>query len=376
MSDCKKCGTIPGTILLRQKDLYCTNCFLANVNHKFRACIGKNRILSHKKQIENVLICLSGGPGSAVMSDLVCNAVTLNNHKKLGLTPIFFHIISSSDDMNVARSIITACNKKKHDIYLCHISEYLLAKKNKPIMNDIPIINKEADTKFRNLLNDMSSSTKNDYLIKIKRELFIWYAKELLCNIIFTAETSSTLAVNLISNLSLGRGSQVQHDIGFCDSRNDIKILRPLKEITFEELQHYININKLELLKEKAVHGNSLQSVIKLFVHDLQDNYQSTISTICKTAEKIGIQDDNNHTNKCSMCESCLSDTEYNLSALEATNYSRTVSIDQEKAKCLNNPIDQHSMFPHVKKYLCYTCSKNYLEIDPATLPVHFKHLT
>lgn len=49
--------------------------------------------------------------------------------------------------------------------------------------------------------------------MKIKRNLFLRAADELNCKIIFTAESTTQLAKRLLTNLALGRGSQVENDI-------------------------------------------------------------------------------------------------------------------------------------------------------------------
>lgn len=88
--NCKKCGSL-STVILRKKDYYCDDCFMVSTNHKFRACIGKNKVLSPN---ENVLIGLSGGLGSAVLLDLVHYGTSLENTKKLRITPFFIHLSS------------------------------------------------------------------------------------------------------------------------------------------------------------------------------------------------------------------------------------------------------------------------------------------
>lgn len=91
---------------------------------------------------------------------------------------------------------------------------------------------------------------------------------------------------------------------GFCDSRAEIKILRPMRDISHEELQHYIRVKELVCNNFSCTESkNSLQNVIKNFVVDLQDNFQSTISTVCKTADKIGVNDGPKNDNKCLLCE-------------------------------------------------------------------------
>lgn len=86
---CNKCDK-PGTIVLRKKDHYCEECFTASTNHKFRACIGKNKILSTN---EKVLVCLSGGTGSTVLLDLLYNGISMDSYKKLRVNVYFMHIL-------------------------------------------------------------------------------------------------------------------------------------------------------------------------------------------------------------------------------------------------------------------------------------------
>lgn len=77
----------------------------------------------------------------------------------------------------------------------------------------LPSKNLKLEQEFSNFINKMPSTISNDVYTKIKRSLFIRYAKLLSCNLVFTAETTTTLASNLLSNLALGRGSQVQNDV-------------------------------------------------------------------------------------------------------------------------------------------------------------------
>ena len=86
---CRKCGS-PGKILIRKEYCYCNDCFNINTNHKFRACIGKNRILSAN---DKVLVCISGDVNSVVLLDLVHIGISLNNHKKLRIIPYFLYIV-------------------------------------------------------------------------------------------------------------------------------------------------------------------------------------------------------------------------------------------------------------------------------------------
>lgn len=86
--NCNKCNSA-SSIILRKKDHYCNDCFVIGTNHKFRACIGKNKILSKN---DKVLISASGGPGSTVLLDLVHYGLSQDIHKKLRIVPIVLHV--------------------------------------------------------------------------------------------------------------------------------------------------------------------------------------------------------------------------------------------------------------------------------------------
>lgn len=76
-----------------------------------------------------------------------------------------------------------------------------------------------------------------------------------------------------------------------------------MKDIGKEELDYYVKIKKLDPVFKKNVKSSSLQSAIASFVSDLQENFQSTISTVCKTADKIGDCDADKASRKCRICK-------------------------------------------------------------------------
>lgn len=96
---------------------------------------------------------------------------------------------------------------------MVHLSDYLNTSCQLPEINCLPEVNCDVVNQFQSMLKSMPPTSMNDFLLKIRRTLFIKYAKLLQCNIVFTAETSNTLAINLLCNLAVGRGSQVQNDI-------------------------------------------------------------------------------------------------------------------------------------------------------------------
>ncbi|XP_073957441.1 cytosolic thiouridylase subunit 2 isoform X2 [Choristoneura fumiferana] len=319
--NCKKCD-ISGTVVLRRKDYYCGNCFITNINHKFRACIGKNRAISPH---EKVLVCLSGGRSSTVLLDMIYNGITISNHKKLRMTPFFLHLIDNNKNSEqIANTVVRQCKQYDFEVFMIHMSEYVSNSTNLPEPNSIPANNYEAE--LQAMLGSMTATS-------------------------------------------------------FCDARDGkVKILRPMKDISKEELIYYIKINNLNPIDQIDVKENSLQSVIGTFVTELQDSFQATISTICKTADKIGTDAGEETNQQCVLCECDLRMKNNKLTALDATNFSKMVSersnnihSNNDKLENLGDQESMKSMFPFINERLCYGCSRNYLEMDHCKLPCYIQ---
>ncbi|KAH8039835.1 hypothetical protein HPB51_009091 [Rhipicephalus microplus] len=89
---CKTCGNT-AHLVLRKKDAYCKTCFVANCTHKFRATLGKSKLL---KPGDKVLVAFSGGPSSAAMLRLLRDGFSEDTHKKLLFEPSLVYVEDSS----------------------------------------------------------------------------------------------------------------------------------------------------------------------------------------------------------------------------------------------------------------------------------------
>ena len=93
---------------------------------------------------------------------------------------------------------------------------------------------------------------------------------------------------------------------GFIDERNDVLILRPIREFTSKETTFYAVMRKLEFITTKTLVTNtglksSLQRMTESFVNGLQTEFPSTVYTIFKTGNKLESSDPNSH-QKCIVC--------------------------------------------------------------------------
>ncbi|KAL3859280.1 hypothetical protein ACJMK2_009506 [Sinanodonta woodiana] len=80
---CMKCQE-KAVLITRVNDAFCRSCFMVYITHKFRATIGKTKLV---RDGEMVLIALSGGPSSSALLHLIQEGLSERTHKKLRFRP-------------------------------------------------------------------------------------------------------------------------------------------------------------------------------------------------------------------------------------------------------------------------------------------------
>ncbi|XP_037938475.1 cytoplasmic tRNA 2-thiolation protein 2 [Teleopsis dalmanni] len=395
---CWKCGQTNSVYKLKNRQAECEQCFLAYVRHKFRATLGVSKVILRNA---TVLLIFDGSAESLVLLDMLQHALTLNMHKRLHCNVIVLHI----DDYQLQHT--------KPNSQLEHI-EYLLAIKNilarysffkchlVPINYKEPLemfsfeninafVNNitEHESELLKRIQAINTLTKRqDYLKRRRNHVIAKVASHLKCKYAFVPEYSKELAAELLTAVALGRGGSVALDVALIDDRliEGVKLVRPLKELNAEEVELYIKAQKLEPLpisrygKAEGCRA-SLPNLIEAFVHKLQSNYPSTISTISRVGEKLAPNRDksfekklndlhlNNvnssrdytQVNTCRFCNSPL-DTA-NSTILLMTEYSRLVSktgtivseINDFGIKAQEEAIaDENELL----RQLCFACRK------------------
>lgn len=86
---CMKCKTNSAVLVIRVGDAFCKSCFKEYFVHKFRAMLGKTRLIFPGEQ---VLLALSGGPTSSAMLCQVQEGLAREAPKKLRFSPGIVHI--------------------------------------------------------------------------------------------------------------------------------------------------------------------------------------------------------------------------------------------------------------------------------------------
>ncbi|NWH85477.1 CTU2 protein, partial [Aegithalos caudatus] len=86
---CMKCGQGTAALVIRVGDPFCRACFREYFVHKFRAMLGKNRVIFPG---EKVLLAVSGGPASSAMVRQVQEGLSREAAKRLRFVPSLVYV--------------------------------------------------------------------------------------------------------------------------------------------------------------------------------------------------------------------------------------------------------------------------------------------
>nr|CAH7720940.1 unnamed protein product [Callosobruchus chinensis] len=359
---CNKCKTAEPELVLRGKDAYCKGCFLEGATHKFKSTLGKSKLIRPR---DRVLILYEDNENSIALLHMVRNGLDLNTPKKLNFIPVIvfiedqYHLtVKERHDMTEQiKEVITALN---FDVFLVSLAQYAtnIGSTDKLIYSgELPISESDKDELFKNLQTHTSDTNKTELMSIIKRNLLMEVAKHLDCKYIFTSEISMDITTNLLKNVSLGRGSQIPLESGFCDDRdNQVRVLRPLYLFDSKEIEYYNKYNNISYVHARNNEVNpysSIHTLMKKFVMDLQNNFPSTVTTVLKTGDKI---DRMNGEAICQLCKAPLCENSAQLTSEESTKFSSLISnskLDFANLDFVDKPLDQTA-----ERVFCLSCNE------------------
>ncbi|KAI5619767.1 cytoplasmic tRNA 2-thiolation protein 2 [Silurus asotus] len=336
-----KCKEATAALLIRVGDAFCRVCFKEYFIHKFRAMLGKNRVIFPK---EKVLLAVSGGPASSCMLAQVQEGLSRDAPKKLrflpgviyideagvcGRTPeerekaavqlenIFrttgfsYHIVPLEQIFTLPESVLkSVCSREQvGSSYKAavdqHIRTELTRAHEEPSLEEsqdaVARLSLQASTykpehtlALEELFSSLKTLTaKQDMLNTLRQHLILHTARIHGYSKVMMGDSCTRLAIKVLTNVSLGRGAALAADTAFSDSRyGDVVMLRPMREYSSKEIGFYNRLFKVQSvfipgLDTKAADKASIQRLTESFVVKLQADFPSTVSTVYRTSEKL-----------------------------------------------------------------------------------------
>jgi tRNA(Ile)-lysidine synthase TilS/MesJ len=247
------------------------------------------------------------------------------------------------------------------------------------------------------------NTSKIDLLDKLRQKLLITVARRLNCNIIFQANSAMNIATKVLGDICLGRSTELSMLANFCNAQyTDIKILKPMKDFTQQELLYYSECYKIDSIKSKESNVSSsmksIQSLAHNFITKLESQFPGTVSAVSRTAEKLSVKgnEEQNVGNDCILCNAKLDFISHDneISAMRAIEVSKLISseyvvtkslssnkkneesicknllLNNEKccsdnANCIkNNGKSKQKTSEDIQKCLCYSCRLIFRNLD------------
>ncbi|NXG64459.1 CTU2 protein, partial [Hemiprocne comata] len=320
----------------------CSGCFREYFVHKFRAMLGKNRVIFPG---EKVLLALSGGPASSAMLRQVQEGLSRETAKRLRFVPGLIYVDEglvrgqspAQREQSLARmeTLLQETGFPYHLAYLEQALElpasilrpgpeqcsepgpsykeavdgFIQQQQQQqegdggtslPSTQDTPAGSPQRlppatlTQELQRLFEAVETPTAREELLQMLRtHLILQTARTRGYAKVMTGESCTRLAIKLLTNLTLGRGAFLAVDTGFVDNRpGDVMVVRPMREYTAKEIafyNHFFHVPTVIAppLPTKRREKPSIHRLIERFLLGLQEDFPSTISTVYRTGEKL-----------------------------------------------------------------------------------------
>ncbi|XP_019391572.1 PREDICTED: cytoplasmic tRNA 2-thiolation protein 2 isoform X2 [Crocodylus porosus] len=298
---CMKCKEGAPVLVIRVGDAFCKACFREYFVHKFRAMLGKNRVIFPG---EKVLLALSGGPSSSSMLRQVQEGLSRETAKRLRFVPGVIYVDEGAvckqspgereDTLTQMQALLQASGFPHHLIHLEEVfklpssilqrvphapsppeSSYKVAVEGfihqqrrgvagtgdtvapeGQVQERLAVLSMQEGAaaspggllpdsalteELRRLFGAVTTLTAKEELLQMLRtHLILHTARTQGYSKVMMGDSCTRVAVKLLTNLSLGRGAFLALDTGFMDDRHgDVVVVRPMREYTAKEVAFY-----------------------------------------------------------------------------------------------------------------------------------------
>nr|XP_020479082.1 cytoplasmic tRNA 2-thiolation protein 2 isoform X2 [Monopterus albus] len=353
---CVKCKEASAAVVIRAGDAYCRGCFKEYFIHKFRAMLGKNRIIfpgekglsrnAHKKLrfIPGIVYIDEGGAlGQSVEERMKLGAELQAMFKATGFP---FYIVPLEQVLDLPSSVVVmapSSSEQPGSAYKSAVNAFIQSDSSTCLTpqdqedTSLPEVQESHTRSLQHLIASVKTLTaRQDLLNTLRQHLFVHTARTEGYSKLMLGDSCTRLAIKLLTSISLGRGAQLAQDTGFSDSRyGDIISVRPMRDYSAKEISYYNHMFSvpsvfIPSLDTKTTDKSSIQRLTETFVTKLQGDFPSTVSTIYRTSEKLQTacrsSSTANHCERCLLCMCALDTAVENASAFHATLISEQFS--------------------------------------------------
>ncbi|XP_025124306.2 cytoplasmic tRNA 2-thiolation protein 2 isoform X2 [Bubalus bubalis] len=338
---CVKCKEGLPVVVIRAGDAFCRDCFKALYVHKFRAMLGKNRLIFPG---EKVLLAWSGGPSSSSMVWQVLEGLSRDSAKRLRFVPgvvyvdegaacgqspedrartlaevklalqttgFPWHTVALEEVFSLPPSALRCSAQEPagtEGAYKAAVDSFLqqqhalgaggVERQSQHCAQDPqspagPPTAAQTQALSRLFDSVKTLTAKEELLQTLRTHLILHVARNHGYSKVMMGDSCTRLAIKLMTSLALGRGAFLAWDTGFSDERHgDVVVVRPMREHTLKEVAFYNHLFAVPsvctpALDTKAPEKASIHRLMEAFILRLQAQFPSTVSTVYRTSEKL-----------------------------------------------------------------------------------------
>ncbi|KAJ2338897.1 Cytoplasmic tRNA 2-thiolation protein 2 [Coemansia sp. RSA 2673] len=318
---CVKCKAAKPSVSIR-RSLYCRNCFVRSSVTKFRTALSKSRKrMPVTAARARVMVALSGGATSSAMLQLMADYQRMEL-KGYAAEHTYDSIVaghvdesalfSGYDDAqicDIAAAVDVECRVARlEDVFelegdraaLLELVHATIALGTTRDQFCVQLTRGDESTPAREQLRALfaglgSATDREDMLDIIKSFLLARLARQAQCELLLLGDSGTRIASKLVSLTSRGRGFSLPLEVGaetpFLGS-NDVVAYRPMRDLIMKEIA-FFNLWTgqssvvVPTFTTGAPETASIDRLTEAFVVGLDRDFVSTVSTVCRTVQKL-----------------------------------------------------------------------------------------
>ncbi|KAJ2344483.1 Cytoplasmic tRNA 2-thiolation protein 2 [Coemansia sp. RSA 2671] len=332
---CLKCKTAKPSITIR-RSLYCKDCFVRASVSKFRSALSKSRKRMPASRAQ-VMVALSGGATSSAMLQLMADYQRMEL-KGFAAEPTYTGVVvghvdesalfsgySDSQICDIATAIGVECHVARlEDVFtlegdqaaLLELVHATIAPGTTRDQFCVQLTRGDVSTPAREQLRALfaglgSATDREDMLDIIKSFLLARLARQAQCGLLLLGDSGTRIASKLVSLTSRGRGFSLPLEAGaeapFLGSSSGVTAYRPMRDFIMKEIA-FFNLWTAQpsvvvpTFTTGAPETASIDRLTEAFVVGLDRDFCSTVSTVCRTVQKLELRPDALTAAQCIIC--------------------------------------------------------------------------
>ncbi|KAE9554745.1 hypothetical protein FO519_002073 [Halicephalobus sp. NKZ332] len=297
--------------------VYCKDCFLSMVLHKFKFSLGSNKIFKGNTSKKVLLLYKSGSDADDYLVHVIRDETErVGQHNRLPAEPEVLIVLETINDEEL-RSLLAVLDKKLKDLEISwpvrsiHFTEVF--KQDIEFVNDDYRIEERYSKLLKHLFQKSTVKSDRMELKRLLLELLVYrVAKKLQIDKVMISDTADTTSQNIFNAICFGRGALISHLSSVVDTRfPELSVIRPLREIFLSDIKLImklrrsveqglgdLSVNQVQIKSKSSVQDYNLQELTRLQTH----GFPSTFTNVIQTAGKVKSTIDPEATVSCYLC--------------------------------------------------------------------------